>query len=87
MLERGNSDVFDYDYDLGECNYEKFRSNDHLLVFKAESYGSSDGWLMNFAMVFFEDGSYYNCINLEDKWLYPDNSYKIICTKMRSEYF
>ena len=58
ILQRGNADVFDLDLDLGSCNYEEFKSNHKLLVFKARSFGY-DGWLMNFAMVFFK-GKYFS---------------------------
>ena len=38
-------------------------------------------------LFFFEDGSYFNCINGENKWLEVGSSYTIVCTKNGGEYF
>ena len=82
ILERNHADLFDSDDVKGTCKDKLFDSNAQLLVFSLESTGT-DGWLMTYAMIFFKDGSYWNCHNTEGHWLEVGYSYHILCKKIR----
>ena len=89
ILQVGNVDTFQQGIQLGSClNIEEFKSHQKLLVFEAKSfYHKADAWLMNFAIVFFEDGSCWTCINLYNYWLEVGSNILIRCTKIRGEDF
>ena len=89
ILQVGNVDTFQQGIQLGSCfNTKEFKSRQKLLVFEAKSvYHKADAWLMNFAIVFFEDGSCWTCTNLYDHWLDVGSSILIQCTKNRGKDF
>ena len=82
ILERGGSDLFDSTKTLGECKEMSFKSKADILLLKPESI-KTDGWLMEDAMIFFDDGSYWDCQNEDNKWHEVDQSYYIQCKKIR----
>ena len=88
-LQRGNIDTFKHGIQLGSClNIEQFKSHQKLLVFEVKSfYDKDDDWLMDYAVVFFDDGSCWTCMNEYDHWLEVGTTYTIRCTKHRGEYF
>ena len=89
ILQVGNVDTFQHGIQLGSClNVEEFKSHQRLLVFEVKSfYHKDDDWLMDYAVVLFEDGSMWSCHNSYDHWLEVGTGYTIRCTKKRGEYF
>ena len=82
ILKRGRSDLFDSNTTFGECNEMSFKSKANLLLFKPEST-QTDGWLMEDAFIFFDDGSYWDCHNKNNRWHEGDQSYYIPCKKIK----
>ena len=60
-LLSGNADTLLTDEDKGTCADAEFKSRQKVLVFEASSFGH-DAWFMEFAIVYFEDMSYFNCM-------------------------
>ena len=91
ILQVGNIDTFKHGTQLGSClNIEQFKSHQKLLVFEVKSLASSsydDDYLMDYAVVFFDDGSCWTCMNEYNHWLEKGKSLTIRCTKHSGEYF
>ena len=54
-------DEFFFEKNKGTCADAEFMSHQKVLVFEASSFGH-DAWFMEFAIVYFEDMSYFNCM-------------------------
>ena len=90
ILQVDNIDTFN-GIQLGSClNIEQFKSHQKLLVFEAKSLASSsydDDYMMDYAVVFFDDGSCWTCMNEYNQWLEKGKSLTTRCTKHSGEYF
>ena len=78
---QGQTDVFECDKILGRCNEELFKPYLDWLTISLSSSGN-DAWLMEFAIIFFTDNSYWRCDNSEEKWLTKLESYNVTCEKI-----
>ena len=90
ILQVDNIDTFN-GIQLGSClEIEQFKSHQKLLVFEAKSLASSsydDDYMMDYAVVFFDDGSCWTCMNEYNQWLEKGKSLTTRCTKHSGEYF
>ena len=75
---QGHTDTFSLDQVLGGCKTMQFGTEPDWVNIELSTKGY-DQWLMEYALIFFTDNSYWRCTNTERKWLWKTFPFTLKC--------